>query len=113
MNVARFNLKSFQPPAVLIYLIVIAAAFALAHSRVSSAAPAPDAAKQPVTENAEVVASVKPFFSLATNRTFGTTENPRMWVDFRGIDKLDFRVYRVTDPPRFFSGLGNPPPVGE
>jgi uncharacterized protein YfaS (alpha-2-macroglobulin family) len=113
MNVARFNLKSFQPPAVLISLIVIAAAFALAHSRVSSAAPSPDAAKQPVPENVETVVGVKPFFSLATNRTFGTTENPRMWVDFRGIDKLDFRVYRVNDPQRFFAQLSNPHQMGE
>src|SRR5687767_12286170 len=111
MNVSRFNLKSLQPRAVLIYLFVIAAAFALAHSRVSSASS--EAAKPAVPENVETVVSFKPFFSLATNRTFGTKENPRMWVDFRGIDKLDFRVYRVNDPQRFFSQLSNPHQMGE
>ncbi|HEX3187023.1 MAG TPA: hypothetical protein VHQ94_19655, partial [Pyrinomonadaceae bacterium] len=100
---SRFNLKSLQPRAFLIYLIVVAAAFALAHSRVVSSAPAPET-KPVVPEKAETVVSTKPFFSLATNRTFGTTENPRMWVDYRGVDKLDFRVYRVNDPQRFFSG---------
>ena len=108
---SRFNLKSLQPRAVLIYLFVIAAAFALAHSRVSSASS--EAAKPAVPENVETVVSFKPFFSLATNRTFGTKENPRMWVDYRGIDKLDFRVYRVNDPQRFFSKLSNPHQMGE
>ena len=112
MNVSRFNLKSLQPRAVLIYLIVVAAAFALAHSRVVSSAPAPEA-KPIVPDNVETVVSAKPFFSLATNRTFGTTENPRMWVNYRGIDKLDFRVYRVNDPQRFFSQLSNPHQMGE
>ena len=111
MNVSRFNLKSLQPRAVLIYLFVIAAAFALAHSRVSSASS--EAAKPAVPENVETVVSFKPFFSLATNRTFGTKENPRVWVDYRGIDKLDFRVYRVNDPQRFFSKLSNPHQMGE
>ncbi|HET7114049.1 MAG TPA: hypothetical protein VFI57_10410, partial [Pyrinomonadaceae bacterium] len=106
----RINLRSLQPRAFLIYLVVVAAAFALAHSRVSSASSeAPPA----VPENVETVVSVKPFFSLATNRTFGTAENPRMWVDYRGIDKLDFRVYRVNDPQRFFSQLSNPHQMGE
>src|SRR5688572_33396942 len=106
MNVSRFNLKSLQPRAVLIYLFVIAAAFALAHSRVSSASS--EAAKPAVPENVETVVSFKPVFSLATNRTFGTKENPRMWVDYRGIDKLELQVYGVDDPQRFFSQLSNP-----
>src|SRR5688572_2895113 len=111
MNVSRFNLQSLQPRAVLIYLFVIATDFALAHSRVSSASS--EAAKPAVPENVETVVSFKPFFSLATNRTFGTKENPRVWVDYRGIDKLDFRVYRVNDPQRFFSKLSNPHQMGE
>lgn len=110
MNVFRFNFKSLQPRAFLIYLVVIAAAFALAHSRVSSAK---SEAAPNVPENMETVVGVKPFFSLATNRTFGTTENPRLWIDYRGIDKLDFRVYRINDPQRFFSQLSNPHQMGE
>ncbi|HET8782798.1 MAG TPA: hypothetical protein VFM63_10300, partial [Pyrinomonadaceae bacterium] len=106
----RVNLKSLQPRAFLIYVLVIAAAFALAHSRVSSAS---SEAKPIVPENVETVVGVKPFFSLSTNRTYGSSENPRMWVDHRGIDKLDFRVYRVNDPQRFFSQLSNPHQMGE
>ncbi|HEU4433503.1 MAG TPA: hypothetical protein VFR51_08910, partial [Pyrinomonadaceae bacterium] len=109
---SRFNLKSLQPRAFLIYLIVVAAAFALAHSRVVSSAASPET-KPFVPEKVETVVVDKPFFSLATNRTFGTTENPRMWVNYRGIDKLDFRVYRVNDPQRFFSQLSNPHQMGE
>ncbi|HKR13424.1 MAG TPA: MG2 domain-containing protein [Pyrinomonadaceae bacterium] len=103
------KLKSLQPSSFLIYLVVIAAAFALAHSRVSSAANETPVNSPPV----ETVVTTKPFFSLSTNRTFGTAENPRMWVDYRGIDKLDFRVYRVNDPQRFFTQLSNPHQMGE
>lgn len=106
----RFKLKSLQPSSFLIYLVVIAAAFALAHSRVSSASnETPVYAPPPVARTAEV----KPFFSLSSNRTYGTAENPRMWVNYRGIDKLDFRVYRVNDPQRFFTQLSNPHQMGE
>ena len=111
---SRFNFKSLQPRAFLIYLVVIAAAFALAHSRVSSAPdPKAEEEKPPVPEHVETVVSQKPFFSLGTNRTFGIKENPRMWVNYRGIDKLDFRVYRVNDPQRFFSKLNDPHQMGE
>ncbi|MGH9900397.1 MAG: MG2 domain-containing protein, partial [Pyrinomonadaceae bacterium] len=54
----------------------------------------------------------KPFFSLMTNRTYGTTDRARVWVNYRGLDSLDFRVYRVKDPVRFFKGLKNPHQVG-
>lgn len=110
MNVFRFKLKSLQPSSFLIYLVVIAAAFALAHSRVSSASN-----ETPVYTPAPVETTVetKPFFSLSTNRTYGTAENPRMWVSYRGIDKLDFRVYRVNDPQRFFTQLTDPHQMGE
>ena len=55
----------------------------------------------------------KPFFSLSTNRTFGTSENPRLWLDHRSIDSLDFRVYRINDPRQFFTQLSNPHQMGE
>ena len=106
----RFKLKSLQPSSFLIYMVVIAAAFALAHSRVSSASnETPVLTPQPV----ETTTGVKPFFSLSSNRTFGTAENPRMWVSYRGIENLDFRVYRINDPQRFFTQLSNPHQMGE
>jgi alpha-2-macroglobulin len=110
MNVSRFKLKSLQPSSLLIYLVVIAAAFALAHSRVSSASnETPVYTPPPV----ETTTAIKPFFSLSSNRTYGTAENPRMWVNYRGVDKLDFRVYRINDPQRFFTQLSNPHQMGE
>ncbi|PYS81980.1 MAG: hypothetical protein DMF67_14575 [Acidobacteria bacterium] len=55
----------------------------------------------------------KPFFSLHTSRTYATTDRARVWVNYRGVDALDFRVYKVKDPVKFFRGLDNPHQVGE
>jgi uncharacterized protein YfaS (alpha-2-macroglobulin family) len=55
----------------------------------------------------------KPFFSLTTNRTYGTQERPRLWLNYRDIDAIDFRVYRVNDPSKFFRQLDNPHQFGE
>jgi alpha-2-macroglobulin len=55
----------------------------------------------------------KPFFSLHTNRTYATTDRARLWVNYRGVDSLDFRVYKVKDPVQFFRQLDNPHQVGE
>ncbi|HEX8127692.1 MAG TPA: MG2 domain-containing protein, partial [Pyrinomonadaceae bacterium] len=55
----------------------------------------------------------KPFFSLASNRTYGTNERPRLWLSYRDIDSIDFRVYRVNDPVKFFRGLDDPHRFGE
>ena len=55
----------------------------------------------------------KPFFSIHTSRTYATTDRARVWVNYRGVDSLDFRVYKVKDPVKFFRGLDNPHQVGE
>jgi uncharacterized protein YfaS (alpha-2-macroglobulin family) len=55
----------------------------------------------------------KPFFSLRTVRTWATTDRARLSVNYRGLDSLDFRVYRVQDPVAFFRKLDNPHQVGE
>jgi uncharacterized protein YfaS (alpha-2-macroglobulin family) len=55
----------------------------------------------------------KPFFSLHAGRTYATTDRARLSVNYRGVDSLDFRVYRVKDPVKFFRGLDNPHQVGE
>jgi len=57
--------------------------------------------------------NAKPFFSLMTNRTFSTRDRARAWVNYRGVTDLDFRVYRVKDPVKFFRQLRNPHQVGE
>ncbi len=55
----------------------------------------------------------KPFFSIHTNRTYATTDRARLWVNYRGVESLDFRVYRVKDPLKFFRQLESPHQVGE
>ncbi|MCA1615255.1 MAG: hypothetical protein LC800_14360 [Acidobacteria bacterium] len=55
----------------------------------------------------------KPFFSLNSSRTYGTNERPRLYLNYRDIDAVDFRVYRVNDPVKFFHGLDNPHQFGE
>src|SRR3954465_7303318 len=55
----------------------------------------------------------KPFFSLHTNRTYATADRARVWVNYRGVEALDFRVYKVKDPVKFFRQLDNPHQVGE
>lgn len=57
-------------------------------------------------------ASVKPSFSLSTNRTFGTSDRPRVWVNYQGLTSLDFRVYKVKDPVKFFKQLNDPHQMG-
>src|ERR1700732_660569 len=49
----------------------------------------------------------QPYFSLSSNRTFGVNEKPviQMWA--QGVDLLQFRVYRVNDPVKFFEALGD------
>ena len=56
---------------------------------------------------------VKPHFSLSTNRTYSTNDKPRVWISYQGIDYLDFRVYRVKDPLKFFKQLNDPHQMGE
>ena len=113
------NVSSFPQPlrrafrilsAVLTYAAIIAVALFLADRRVRSAAIE---AKQPVPATKEVPADSKPFFALSTNRTYATSENARLWLDHRGVQSLDFRVYRVNDPQKFFSQLSNPHQMGE
>lgn len=55
----------------------------------------------------------KPFFSVHTGRTYATTDRVRLWVNYRGVESLDFRVYKVKDPVKFFRQLDNPHQVGE
>src|SRR5215207_6867120 len=95
--------------AVLVYAAVITTTFAIANSRLRNApAEAPE-----FNPAAKTTVESKPFFSLSTNRTFGTSENPRLWLDHQGLNTLDFRVYRVNDPARFFAQLSNPHQMGE
>ncbi len=57
--------------------------------------------------------AAKPFFSLSTHRTYGTGDRVRFWINYRAVDHLDFRVYRVKDPLQFFKQLDDPHQMGD
>ncbi|MGB9180829.1 MAG: MG2 domain-containing protein, partial [Pyrinomonadaceae bacterium] len=99
---------------VVIYLSIIAAVFLFTalHMR----AEAKRAAEQPepeTTYETERNPNAKPYFSLSTHRTYATSEKARFWIDYQGVDHLDFRVYRVKDPVKFFKQLDDPHQMGE
>jgi hypothetical protein len=96
---------------VFIYLAVIAGTIALATFRnhvrgAQTASPAAASSPQPSP-------SVKPRFSLSTNRTYGTNEKARIYIGYQGINTLDFRVYQIRDPFKFFKQLNNLHQMGE
>lgn len=57
--------------------------------------------------------NIKPAFSLSTNKSYATSESARFSINYYNIDHLDFRVYRVDDPVKFFRNLRNPHRMGE
>ncbi len=107
MSVYRRHLSS-----VLVYVVIISAAFFVARSKHQQEQAATDSIQFSVNTDTTYV-QTGPSFSLSTNRTFGTSENPRLWLNHRNIDSLDFRVYRINDPQRFFTQLSNPHQLGE
>ena len=54
----------------------------------------------------------QPAFSLASSTIFSTRESPSIYLTFRQVDRLDFRVYKVGDPMRFLAGLKDPHQLG-
>lgn len=79
-----------------------------------AAAVAPDSVGSPYERTPQPPdPHAKPFFSLHTSRTYATTDRARLWVNYRGVGDLDFRVYKVKDPVKFFRGLDDPHRVGE
>ena len=102
--------------SVLIYLAVAFAVFSFTFWRLRSLADGYSHGvwfpEQEYTErNPEKPA--KPFFSLNSSRTYGTNERPRIFLNYRDIDAIDFRVYKVNDPAKFFRQLDNPHQFGE
>ncbi|HYJ88500.1 MAG TPA: MG2 domain-containing protein [Pyrinomonadaceae bacterium] len=99
--------------ASLVYLVVIAGALGIATMRSRAKAPGAEETTYEEPEPRRESTSNKPFFSLSTHRTYGTADNPRLWVDYQGVDHLDFRVYQVKDPRKFFTQLKDPHQMGE
>jgi uncharacterized protein YfaS (alpha-2-macroglobulin family) len=109
MRENRQSLKSLG-----VYLAVGAIALTVGairmHASASAQGGAPD--KDAAAGKAEA-AAVKPYFSLSTNRTYGSIDRARVWINYQGIDYLDFRVYKVKKPFEFFKGLNDPHQMGE
>ena len=94
----------------IVYLALVASVFGfnVIRSRATPASAAPVAESETPT-----VSSTKPYFSLTTNRTYSPNESARLWASYQNIDYLDFRVYRVKDPNKFFKQLDDPHQMGE
>src|SRR5918993_221437 len=93
----------------IIYLALVASVFGFNMIRARTAPPAEASAAPEVPS----VSSTKPYFSLTTNRTYSPNEPARMWASYQNVDHLDFRIYRVKDPNKFFKQLDNPHQMGE
>jgi len=94
-----------------VYLALVASVFGFNVIRYKSQpAAAPSAAAAAETPK---VPSTKPYFSLTTNRSYSTNESARLWASYQNIEYLDFRVYRVKDPNKFFKQLDDPHEMGE
>jgi uncharacterized protein YfaS (alpha-2-macroglobulin family) len=107
-----FQLKSFPHSALKtigIYLVVIAGTLSLSTLRLR----AQSGSVETPASNTTATTTTKPYFSLSTNRTYGTADRARVWINYSGIDQMDFRVYRVADPIKFFNNLENPHQMGE
>ncbi len=54
----------------------------------------------------------QPYFALSSNQTFGTRAKPSVSMSAWAVDSLEFRVYRIDDPVRFFQQIENPHEFG-
>jgi uncharacterized protein YfaS (alpha-2-macroglobulin family) len=92
-----------------IYLALIGSVFGFNVFRSRAAKSQPPASE----ERPSKVSSTKPYFSLTTNRTYSPNETTRLWATYQNVDYLDFRVYRIKDPVKFFKQLDNPHQMGD
>ncbi len=81
---------------------VLAAGWALLFALANS-----DATAQPDTPT-----PAGPAFSLSTSQSVTTSERAEIWLTFRQLPSLDFRVYKVRDPIAFLAGLRHPHQFG-
>ncbi|HEX6718627.1 MAG TPA: MG2 domain-containing protein [Pyrinomonadaceae bacterium] len=93
----------------IIYLAVVASVLGFNIIRARTAPPA----TPPEPEKVPTVSGSKPYFSLTTNRSYSPNESARLWANYQNIEYLDFRVYRVIDPNKFFKQLDDPHQMGE
>jgi uncharacterized protein YfaS (alpha-2-macroglobulin family) len=93
----------------IIYLALVASVFGF---NVMRARTTP-ATAEVTAETTPTVPSTKPYFSLTTNKSYSPNESARVWASYQNIDYLDFRVYRIKDPNKFFKQLDDPHQMGE
>ena len=96
----------------IIYLALGASVFGFNVIRARTARITPSPIK-PAPEQTPPVPLNKQYFSLTTNRSYSPNETARLWTSYQNIDYLDFRVYRIKDPARFFKQLEDPHEMGE
>src|ERR1700760_3486194 len=53
------------------------------------------------------------YFSLSSTRTFASNSKPQINLSAWNVDSLEFRVYRIEDPSRFFEQLEDPHAFGQ
>ena len=94
----------------IIYLALVASVFGF---NIIRSRAARNAGQPPQPEAPPTISSTKPYFSLTTNRSYSPNESARLWASYQNIDYLDFRVYRVKDPNKFFKQLDDPHEMGE
>ncbi len=97
--------------SLVIYLFIIAVTVSIAHfihevRGAQATSPTPSASPQ-------TASPARPRFSISTNRTYGASERARVYINYHDLESLDFRVYRVKDPVKFFRQLNNPHQMGE
>ena len=114
----RIRLDSRIVHGLMLATIPYLAAFAVALSITAFLMHAQESIRTAASKSEEeaygqIDSSGKPFFSLASNSTFATTDRARLWLNYRNISEIDFRIYRVHDPVKFFRQLENPHQVGE
>jgi uncharacterized protein YfaS (alpha-2-macroglobulin family) len=61
---------------------------------------------------AQSPADERPAFSLASGAIGSSKDQPSIFLTFRRVSYLDFRVYRVNDPLAFIAGLKDPHQLG-
>src|ERR1051326_2487329 len=93
----------------IIYLALVASVFGF---NVMRARTTP-ATAEVTGETTPTVPSTKPYFSLTTNKSYSPSESARVWASYQNIDYLDFRVYRIKDPNKFFKQPDDPHQMGE
>jgi len=106
--VAHTKLRRYLATGI-IYLALVASVLGFNVIRARTAPPPPP----PAAEKPPTVATSKPYFSLTTNRSYSPNESARLWASYQKIDYLDFRVYRIKDPNKFFKQLEDPHEMGE